>query len=790
MNIDLLMTRRNEAGLVYDQPLEFNPTHAILDYDSGYLTLYGNNQKSLWMNIPVSSETIEILIQTKGLHLGLIRSGIIEAISYVTLVISVAFDINVPRIEPSPRKSAVSYEIFMRECSIGQAVHRDDLSNNNVSSSILEDLSPSVLKFAPTLANQKTMEMAYKNAPTFAPTLGMGLGGSSSSTPVNRPPIANKSNMVEPDREPAHNPMSFFTQGSIRERAYRKKEERNAEAKNVLDKDLSEILRPIETLIGMAPLKDKISSIAHLTQAKALRTLNGLPNTAFSLHMIFTGPSGTGKTTAARMVGKIMKDLGYLATGHVVETRPSVVYRKGIQELFEEAEGGILFIDEAYGLADVDDFDSNDQYMITSLLQLMEQYSDRVIVIIAGYANEMRRFISVNPGLPSRFSISIDFPNYSAEELLQIFEKLCADNYYTLLPETKTAVLAYLSRITSSEAVRAFGNGRGVRNLFERSLMQQAERLVKNKISDPDLIRQIVPTDVVDEAKIVPNITNEELEKLLEPLNKMIGLQNVKNDIHDLVYLLRAHTLRQQSGLPIPPVVLHSLFMGPPGTGKTTVARLLGKILKRLGYLEKGHVVEVDKQKMTGKWLGWSEKISAEAFHEAMGGILFIDEAYSLSGDQVGNDYGHAALTTILKLMEDHRDKVVVICAGYEKEMKKFLESNPGLESRFPRHVVFPPYTHDELVALFLSLCEENKYAPTEEALAKLQKQIRAKSEDEINILGNARFIRNIFEKTIVAQSRRITSLPVEITQISEIIESDITVPDNTSGQDKRVGFV
>lgn len=800
MNIDLLMTRKNESGLVHDTPIGFPPTHVILDYDAGHMTLYGNGEKSLWMNIPVALDTLEKIIQTMGLHVGYLKDGLIEDIIYVPLVISTSMDINVERVIPPPRVSAMSFEIFMRECMIGQALHRDDIASDVKSSGILEDLSPSVLKFAPSLAQQRKMEMSYSHSPHFAPTIGLGLGGSSASsgvplpthyTPQNKTEQTSKRIILNPTNPDASsNPMSFFTKSALQEKAARERDEKITEAKGILEKDLNKILEPIDKLIGMTPLKEKISSIAHLTQAKALRTLNDLPNTTFSLHMIFTGPPGTGKTTAARLIGKIMKDLGYLKTGHLVETRPSEINKKGFQELFDEAQGGVLFIDEAYGLADVDDYDTNSKYTITSLLQLMEQHRDELIVIVAGYSNEMRRFVSANPGLASRFSISIDFPNYSADELIQIFEKLCIDNSYTLLPEARDALKNHLSTYVISDDLKAFGNGRGVRNLFEKTLMQQAQRLMIQKTTDHALIKQIMAVDIINETRQPTSITNEELEELLAPLNKMVGLDNIKKDIYDLVHLLRAHTIRQQAGLPIPPLVLHSLFLGPSGTGKTTIARLLGQILKRLGYLEKGHVVEVDKQKLTGKWLGWSEKITAEAFYEAMGGILFIDEAYSLTeGGSSSNNYGNDVLTTILKLMEDYRDKVVVICAGYEKEMKRFLESNSGLESRFPRHVIFKSYTVDEMATLFKNLCDENKYTVSEAAMNKIASQLKSLSVEQINKLGNARLVRNIFEKTIIAQSRRITASPIEISQISSIEVEDITLPDQ-SHEEKHIGFL
>lgn len=326
------------------------------------MTLYGRNNESLWMNVPVSADTIETIIHSAGLHVGHINDGQIADIVYVPIVISTAFDINAERKIPSPRISAVLFELFMKECKTGQALHRDYKNNDSMDSGILDDLSPSVLKFAPSLAQQKKFELANQYTPSFMPTLGLGIDGTSTQMPAatlynkiieqsKTSPTTDRTIIINPNQSPSdHNPMSFFTKTALEEKARTQQDLLIEQAHNTLEKDLDKILKPINALIGMEPLKEKISSIAYLTQAKALRTINNLPNTAFSLNMVFTGPPGTGKTTAGKLIGKIMKELGYLKSSHVVETRPAEIWGRGFQDLFEEADGGVLFIDEAYSL--------------------------------------------------------------------------------------------------------------------------------------------------------------------------------------------------------------------------------------------------------------------------------------------------------------------------------------------------------------------------------------------------------------------------------------------------------
>lgn len=247
-------------------------------------------------------------------------------------------------------------------------------------------------------------------------------------------------------------------------------------------------------------------------------------------------------------------------------------------------------------------------------------------------------------------------------------------------------------------------------------------------------------------------------EELMEELNSLVGLDEVKKDVNSLINLIKVRKLREENDLPVAPMSLHLVFMGNPGTGKTTVARLLAQLYANIGVLSKGQLVEVDRSGLVAGYVGQTALKTQEVITSAMGGVLFIDEAYSLAmGGE--NDFGREAIDTILKAMEDHRDDLVVIVAGYNEPMEKFLSSNPGLESRFNKYFYFPDYTGEQLYAIFQSQCDRNGYtlSPDSEEKAKALFDSMYESRDEN--FGNGRAVRNLFENMVVRQSDRVAAM-------------------------------
>jgi len=290
--------------------------------------------------------------------------------------------------------------------------------------------------------------------------------------------------------------------------------------------------------------------------------------------------------------------------------------------------------------------------------------------------------------------------------------------------------------------------------------------------------KQEIPKEAAKEAEATPE--PPKLEELLAELDGLCGLDQVKKDVKSLINLVKVRKLRQQADLPVPPMSLHLVFMGNPGTGKTTVARLLAKIYHAIGVLSKGQLVEVDRSGLVAGFVGQTALKTQEAVQKAIGGVLFIDEAYALVNQENGNDFGHEAIEVILKNMEDHRDDLIVIVAGYTNLMEKFIHSNPGLESRFNKYFYFEDYDAPQLMAIFRSMCQKNGYTLSQEAAEWAESDFKDLYDNRDENFGNARDVRNLFEQAVARQSDRVAQLEAPTReQLMELRPEDLN-EDNT----------
>jgi len=269
-------------------------------------------------------------------------------------------------------------------------------------------------------------------------------------------------------------------------------------------------------------------------------------------------------------------------------------------------------------------------------------------------------------------------------------------------------------------------------------------------------VSEQAPADAPQAEEVRPP---ENLDKLLEELDSLVGLTQIKKDVRSLINLIKVRKLRQEQGLATPELSLHMVFTGNPGTGKTTVARLLARLYRSIGVLETDKMLEVDRSGLVAGYVGQTALKTMEAVKKAQGGILFVDEAYSLVPDGSGNDFGQEAISTILKAMEDMREDLVVIVAGYPEPMERFISSNPGLESRFGKYFNFEDYNGDELMEIFRMQCKKNQYQPDEEAEKFCIDLFRDLYENRDENFGNARDVRNIFEHAVQAQANRVAQL-------------------------------
>ncbi|MGW3020497.1 right-handed parallel beta-helix repeat-containing protein [Streptomyces longwoodensis] len=541
-------------------------------------------------------------------------------------------------------------------------------------------------------------------------------------------------------------------------------------------------LGALNALIGLENVKQQVGTLVNLTQLAQRREKLGMPAPPMSRHLVFAGPPGTGKTTVARLYGSILAELGSLRSGHLVEVSRAdlvaqVVGGTAIKttETFQRALGGVLFIDEAYTLTS----DSNNggadfgREAVDTLLKLMEDHRDDVVVVAAGYSREMESFLGSNPGLASRFSRTVQFENYSVPELVAIMENMCAQHQYELGEGTAQALAAHFEAMPRDAG---FGNGRAARGVFEEMVDRQAVRLASQaQVSEHDL-RLLLPEDVSASAAAQVTGGAAAQDDPLTRLGDMIGLAEVKRDVADLVNLITTARHRAAAGLPVPSLSHHLVFTGPPGTGKTTVARLYGEILSQLGILARGQLVEAARADLVGRYIGHTAQLTREVFERARGGVLFIDEAYTLTPRDGGADFGQEAVDTLLKLMEDHRDEVVVIVAGYTDEMERFLASNPGLSSRFPRRVAFADYSSEELVTIVRTQATAMGYECGPGTGPLLKEYFDALPRDRS--FGNARLARQVVESMVTRQAGRLSALAAPtLDDLRLLLPEDVTTP-------------
>lgn len=277
---------------------------------------------------------------------------------------------------------------------------------------------------------------------------------------------------------------------------------------------------------------------------------------------------------------------------------------------------------------------------------------------------------------------------------------------------------------------------------------------------------------------------NDSLEIVLQELEQLIGLEEVKKDVYELVNLLEIQKKRSSQGLKNIEITLHTVFLGPPGTGKTSVARLLGRIFKHLGFLSKGQMYETDREGMVAGYVGQTASKVDKVVEESLGGVLFIDEAYALTQNALGNDYGSEAVNTLLKRMEDHRTDLAVVVAGYTEQMKDFVESNPGLRSRFNRFFRFDHFTPEQLFLIFENFCKNSDFIIDADANEKLVDTFELLYSKKDENFGNARVVRNLFEKCVQNQANRIVNLPLLNQEILKTFtEADIPEPKETHNQ-------
>ena len=541
----------------------------------------------------------------------------------------------------------------------------------------------------------------------------------------------------------------------------------------------------LNKLIGLDIVKKRIESIiASDVVEKERKKRKGKDYQSYSMNMIFGGNPGSAKTTVAKLFAGIAKEKGILKSGAFIERGGMDLDGLGcvtaIREAFLAAKGGVLFIDEAYSMVS--------DTAVTVLIQELENRRDDVIVILAGYNERMHDFMKINEGLKSRIPHWIDFPDYTADELTDIFKLMIRERGFRVTDEAIKEANYIFEKVRNTDN---FGNGRYVRNLIDRALLNQAVRLLSDgkdtSVIKKDELFRITKNDI--------SMLEEGLKKERKPgsakkeLDNLIGLTSVKEVIYKVIAHYKLSKLCIDKGIAREKASLHMVFTGNPGTAKTTVARLFAEIMKDEKVLSTGTFVEVGRADLIGDHVGSTALLVKKKFKEAQGGVLFIDEAYALR-DSYENGFGDEAINTLVQEMENHRDDVIVIFAGYTEPMHRFLDINPGMLSRIAFQVKFEDYTTDELCDIMKLMVSEKQMTITDAAMNKLRKYFDIVHEERD--YGNGRFVRKTLEEAEMNLAERILQYKEsEITteRITTIEECDIPNLSTRKKIIRRMGF-
>lgn len=509
----------------------------------------------------------------------------------------------------------------------------------------------------------------------------------------------------------------------------------------------------LDELVGLESIKERIYELsAWLSLQQRKRSAHSSTFEAPMLHLLFTGNPGTGKTTVARLIGEIFHDIGLLERGHLVEVKASDLVAEYVggtvaktNAVVDRALNGVLFIDEAYTLTEPERGGFG-QEAVDTLLKRMEDDRERLVVIVAGYPDKMDRFLQSNPGLPRRFprENQFDFPDYSPEELWKILEQMLSNRE---IPFDPTFVQTLTDLIDAMYASRdnAFGNAGEMRNLAESLDRKRAYRIVKMNLPDDEPLSK---EDIPEKYRPFLPVETFDFQDVLAGLNDLVGVASVKEFVQSLANRLQLDALRRQQtpGLVLEAPLQHLIFTGSPGTGKTTVARMIGQIYNAFGLLRRGHCVEVSRVDLVAGYVGQTALKTRGKIKEALDGVLFIDEAYSLErGGPM--DYGREAIDTLVKAMEDFRSRLVVIVAGYPEDMERFIRANPGLRSRFGSSLTFPEFSPLELTQIFQSHAACEGFTVPAEVEALVMEYLQVQSVNEGQQFGNARSVLRLFEQ-------------------------------------------
>lgn len=500
------------------------------------------------------------------------------------------------------------------------------------------------------------------------------------------------------------------------------------------------VLGKLDSMVGLEEVKEEFRNIYTMHMA-------GLSDAVkVRYHMAFTGRPGTGKTTVARMAADLFYRMNVIKTNKLVVVKPSDLASEWVggtskkaMDYITRAYNGVLFIDEAYGLATMD----RGHELLNILIQEMENNADKLVVIFAGYVDEMRKLMKTNPGLSSRIGKQIHFNDYSLEELVQIFLSKCGESGFTLHESARDELENCISAMMTREF---FGNARDVdtmlQDLKEIWSEEYYELAKKHGKENVKLERVFLPKHFVE---IMP--PKKEIS-----INDLVGLNTLKKKLEEFKDQAMYQKFLREKGFPaFSNFSMHMIFTGNPGTGKTTVAKLIADDLYSIGMLKTNNLIVAERKDLVGTYGNTAEKTN-DVIRRAVGGVLFVDEAYSLADNGRGG-LGNEAIEVFLTAMEEHKEDTVFIFAGYVDEMQEFLAMNPGIQSRIGYTFHFEDYTAAELTQMYGDKLRKSGFTVSAGAL-KRAKEIMVYFEGTKNF-GNGRFVDHVIQQTIAKRAGR-----------------------------------
>lgn len=501
---------------------------------------------------------------------------------------------------------------------------------------------------------------------------------------------------------------------------------------------LKETLSALDSLIGMEDVKAQIKNLASFIMRNNERYVNyNIENPGLYYNAAIFGGKGSGKTTLAKILCHIYYHLGVIGKGKFINIDCNTIWAGYKMEgLIGDAQSGVIILDNAHNVS----FDKRGKADITSTFNdWFSTYKNNFVFLLVGEEGGIEKLLK-DKNLSRKINCKINIPELSNDDSLCLLkkyakaEKLTIDN--SVLPDLSDCI-NYLKE------KKLFENSYTAKSILEKAVFKNGA--VSNILSINDFEFQKDEVEVIEEIHVDP----------LDELDKMIGLNIVKEKVKEIAAYAKAQLLRKELGLKTGPICLHTCFTGNPGTGKTTVARLLGKVFKEIGVLATDKFTEVSRQDLVGAYVGHTALKTESKVNEALGGVLFIDEAYSMKSES-RIDFGYEAVATLIKMMEDLRDNIVVIFAGYTDEMEEFINMNPGLRDRVQFKLNFDDYNSDELVEIWLKFFKDEQYIVDNEAYAEMVKITNKLSYSRSSNFSNGRIIRKCFERVKMYQSVRI----------------------------------